>query len=237
MNRLHSLAALLLAASLTTPAFAQPAPAEPPQNFSQAEKLLLMSRQLDNVALPGKLRYAFRQSGSVEPAFEDKISISVDRTSAGRKCCKASGDFLSGERKITLPEIEDAEGNPVVLYFLENDIRTMQRLTKGSQNYFRKRIRMALFNDATVRPVRVAYQGKDIDAQEILISPYLDDPNRAKFEKYLGKQYRFILAPAVPGGVYGIQTVVASPQPGQAPLIQQEMLIEGAAAFAPKASS
>ncbi len=228
------LAFLLAAAVLTTPALAE----EKQPDFSAAEKLLFMSRQLDNVALPAQLRYAFKQSGSEEPAFEDKVRVDVSSTVPGKKqCCKASGEFLTGDRSLKLPDIDGAEGNPVVLYFLENDIRTMQRLTKGSQTYFRKRIRMALFNGASVRTVRVSYKGQDIEGQEVLISPYLDDPNRAKFEKYLGKQYRFILSPAVPGGVYGIQTTVAGPQPGQAPLIQQEMLIDGAAAFAPKTSS
>jgi hypothetical protein len=206
------------------------------KDFSQAERLLFMTRQLDNVALPGTLRYVFKQTGSAEPAFEDKVRLDVAALDAGKQCCKASGEFLTGARTLTLPPIDGAEGNPVVLYFLENDIRTMQRLTKGSQTYFRKRIRMALFNGATVRKVQVAYKGKDIEAQEILISPYLDDPNRAKFEQYLGKQYRFILARTVPGGVYGIQTIVSGTQPGQGPLIQQEMLIDGAMAFAPKPS-
>jgi len=232
----HSRPALLLAAAalLSAPAFA----ADEKQDFSAAEKLLFMTRQLDNVPLPATLRYAFRQTGSEEPGFEDKVSVDVASLVPGKKqCCKTSGEFLSGARSVKLPDIEGAEGNPVVLYFLENDLRTMQRLTKGSQTYFRKRIRMALFNGATVRKVRVAYKGKDIEGQEILISPYLDDPNRAKFEKYLGKQYRFILSPAVPGGVYGIQTTIGATLPDQVPLMQQEMLIEGASAFPPKALS
>ena len=232
----RSLPALLLAgvAMLSAPAFA----AAEKQDISAAEKLLFMTRQLDNVALPATLRYAFRQTGSEEPGFEDTVSVDVVSRVPGKKqCCKASGEFLTGARSLKLPDIEGAEGNPVVLYFLENDIRTMQRLTKGSQTYFRKRIRMALFNGATVRSVRVTYKGKDIEGQEIVISPFLDDPNRAKFEKYLGKQYRFILSPAVPGGVYGIQTTISATLPEQVLLMQQEMLIEGAPAFAPKASS
>lgn len=233
MTRPLYLALLIATAALSAPALAN----EPKQDFSEAEKLVFMARQLDNVPLPGQLRYAFRQTGSEEPGFEDKVSVDVASRVPGKKqCCKATGQFLTGERTLKLPEIEGAEGNPVLLYFLENDIRTMQRLTKGSQTYFRKRIRMALFNAATVRPVRVSYKGKDVEGQEVLISPYLDDPNRAKFEKYLGKQYRFILAPSVPGGVYGIQTTVAS-QPGQPPLIQQELLIEGASDFPLKATS
>ena len=48
-----------------------------------------------------------------------------------------------------MPDIEGGEGgNPVTMYFLENDVRGMQRLTKGSQVHFRKQIRMALYKSA-----------------------------------------------------------------------------------------
>ena len=103
-----------------------------------------------------------------------------------------------------LPEVEEAEGNPVILYFLERDIREMQRLTKGQPNYFRKRIRMAIYQGAPIREVSLPYRGKTVAAREISIAPYLDDPTRARFEKLANKQYVFMLSDAVPGGVYAI---------------------------------
>ena len=42
------------------------------------------------------------------------------------------------------------EGNPVLLYFLERDIREMERLTGGKSGYFRKAIRLALARSASV---------------------------------------------------------------------------------------
>lgn len=222
---------LVCAAGIAAAMAAAPALAETDkQDFSVAEKLLLMARQLDNVKLPSTLRYRFTQTGTAEPGMQGAASVTVTPMAGSKACCNASGSFLNGEREIKLPAIESAEGNPVVLYFLENDIRTMNRLTKGSQSYFRKRIRMALYQGASVQPVKLAWQGKQVDGQEIVIRPFVDDPNAVRFPKYVGKQYRFMLSQAVPGGVYAIQAFVAGEPSSSEPLLREELLIEGATA-------
>lgn len=193
-------------------------------DMSAAEKAVFMSDQLRNVKPPATLRYSFRKTGSLEPGFTDKVTITLGAQADG-KCCTARGQFLSGARQLSLPEVDGAQGNPVILHFLEHDIREMKRLTNGSQNYFRKRIRMALFQGATLKPVSLRYKGRDVAGQEIAITPYVDDPNRARFEKFVGKAYTFVLSDAVPGGVYGIRTQIGS---GDASLITEEMFIEGA---------
>lgn len=196
------------------------------KDFSQAERLLFMTNQLAHLKPPTTLRYTFRKSGSMEESFEDKVSIGLTRQADGG-CCTSKGEFLTGARRLNLPEIPAAEGNPVILYFLEHDVREMQRLTKGSQYHFRKRIRMAVYQAASVREVSVSFRGRSVKATEVEISPYLDDPNRPRFEKLARKQYLFTLSDAVPGGVFGIRTQVSEPsQP--APLIVEELYAEGA---------
>lgn len=163
----------------------------------------------------------------MEEAFDDKVSIKLKAKPDG-KCCAAAAEFLGGPRRLSLPEIEEAEGNPVVLYFLERDIREMGRLTKGKPNYFRKRIRMAVFQSAQIKEVSLPYRGKTIAAREISIAPYLDDPLRARFEKLANKQYVFTLSDAVPGGVYAVRTRIDGESAAAAPLLAEEMVIEGA---------
>ncbi len=201
------------------------APAHAAENdLSAAEKALFMANQLGNVKPPATLRYSFRKAGSMEEGFVDSVAVTLGAQPDGQ-CCTASGQFLTGARQITLPELQAAQGNPVTLYFLERDIREMKRLTKGAENYFRKRIRMSVFQGAAVNPAKFGYRGRTVAGQEIVVTPYLDDPNRARFEKLAGKEYRFMLSDAVPGGVYGIRTQVGS---GATALITEEMLIEGA---------
>jgi hypothetical protein len=216
-------AAIAAGLSLAAALAAGPA-AHAADDLSAAEKALFTTHQLGNVKPPATLRYSFRKSGSMEEGFVDKVALALT-AQAGGACCKATGQFLSGTRQLTLPEVEGAQGNPVILYFLEYDIREMKRLTKGSQNYFRKRIRMSVFEGATLKPVSLRYRGREVAGQEIAITPYVDDPNRFRYDKLAGKEYRFMLSSAVPGGVYGIRTQIGS---GKASLITEEMLIEGA---------
>ena len=200
-----------------------------PKDFSAAERALFMTDRFAKLRPPMTLRYTFQRSGSLEPGFDDKGSIALTAQPNGR-CCVATGDFLSGEHKVVLPPVEEATGNPVVLYFLERDLREMERLTKGKQAYFRKRIRMAIYQGAQQRAVTLRYRGKAVAGQEFTISPYVDDPNRARFEQLSNKRYVFTMSDAVPGGVYAIRALIADPAKGAGapPLVAEELLIEGA---------
>jgi hypothetical protein len=231
-------APLLLAAATLLPTTA-PGAEEPAKNFSAAERALFMTDQFAKLRPPLTLRYRYHSSGSLVTAFDDTVAIALKATPGGGRCCDATGEFLSGERKVELPPVEGASGNPVTLFFLERDVREMERLTKGKSNYFRKRIRMAIFEGAQQRAVTVRYRGKPVAGQEFTISPYLDDPNRPRFEQLATKRYVFTLSDAVPGGVYGIRALVADGAKGAEapPLLTEELLIDGAEAASGRAGS
>lgn len=195
-------------------------------DFSAAEKRLLMSDQLSRLKRPTTLGYTFRKTGTLETGFEDRVRVQV-RSRPDGGCCAAEGEFLSGERRLALAEIEQAQGNPVILYFLEHDIREMQRQTKGSASYFRKRIRMALYESAKVREVQARYRDRAVPGHEIVISPYLDDPNRARFPQWSGKQYVFVLSNQVPGQVVSIRSTTTAPG-STSPLLQEELTLDPA---------
>lgn len=209
---------------------AQPAPAA--DDFSPAERALFMTNQLKSLKPPTTLRYTYRRSGSLEPVFHDVVAVKL-RAQPGGACCTANAEFLSGPRRLSLPEVEAGEGNPVILYFLERDIREMNRLTKGQANYFRKRIRMAVYRGAAIEELNVSYQGKPVPARRISVTPYADDPLRVRFEKLANKTYVFTLSDAVPGGVYSLRTRIDAEAAGSAPLISEEMVVEGGEAAGP----
>lgn len=212
---------------------------EPAKNFSPAERALFMTDQFARLHPPMTLRYRYRHGGSLEPGFDDTVTIALKAQANGR-CCDASGEFLSGDRKLVLPAVEAATGNPVTLFFLERDIHEMERLTKGKSAYFRKRIRMAIFQGAQQRAVALPYNGKQVAGQEFTIEPYTDDPNRSRFEQFASKRYVFTLSDAVPGGVYAIRTQVPDATAGATapPLLAEELVIQGAeGAPLPKAAS
>ncbi len=225
MQTARLLATLLLAAGLGA---AQPPAhaAEGAKDFSAAERLLFMSNQLRSVQPPATLRYSFRKSGTLEPGFDDKVTLAL-KAVAGQPCCAAHVEFLGAERSAPMPDQPAAEGNPVLLAFLEREVREMQRLTKGSQNHFRKRLRMAIYEAATVRDLPLRYRGQTVAGKEVAISPYLDDPNRPRYDKLARKEYRFLLSDAVPGGLFAIRTQIPGAD-GSAPLLAEELLLDGA---------
>lgn len=218
-------AAFALAAAL-----AAALPARAAEDYSVAERALFMTEHLAGVRSPGTIAYTYRKSGSLEPGFDDRIALTL-RARPGGGCCSAQAEFLSGARRLALPEVEAAQGNPVVLYFLERDIREMQRLTKGQANYFRKRIRMAVYQGATVREITLPWRGREVPGREITIAPYLDDPLRTRFEALAVKRYVFTLSEAVPGGVYALRTQVAGATPEAVPLVVEELRLDGESAL------
>lgn len=197
------------------------------QDYSHAERIIFMSEHLGTVQPPQTLAYRFSKHGSLEADFEDTVTLRLSPTTAGA-CCNGEADFLSAERRLALPEVEGARANPVILYFLEHDVRDMSRLTKGQQNHFRKRIRMAIYQDAKVEERALEYLGRRISARQVLITPYAEDPSRSRFEQYADKQYVFWLSDEVPGGVFGIASRMNAPEAGAEPLIVEEMYLEGA---------
>jgi len=223
---------LLLLAATCAPAFAQtPPPQSAEQPISQAETLLFMTNHLNGTKLPAHFDYSFRKDGTLEQTFNDTVQVDVKAAGKdGRNL--ATTHFLSGDRKIDYPPVENAEGNPVILWFLDRDIKEMERLTGGKSPYFRKRIRLALVDKADVRPVKFVWGGKEISGTEIKITPYVDDPNKAKFGKVsTNKYYVFMLSDQVPGGVYQIRAVVPDDAAANGkPLLEEVLTFSQAAA-------
>jgi hypothetical protein len=194
--------------------------------ISAAEKLLFQTDHLKNVAPPATLSYAFRKTGSAETGFDDTVELRV-RVLDGVK--QASVTFLSAERKTACPEVTRAEGNPVLLCFLERDIREMERLTGGKSGYFRRAIRLALARSARVARSRLSFGGRELAANEITVVPYADDPLKDRIGKYATKTYVFTLSAEVPGGVHSVRTFVppAEGTSNEAPLLEERLTLVG----------
>jgi hypothetical protein len=194
--------------------------------YSPAEQLVFLSDHLANLPREATLHYAYNKRGTLDPAAEGDVTLSVNTAAAGRH---AHVEFLSGERRFELPDIDQATANPVILYFLERDVRDMQRRTGGQAAYFRKRVRMALAQSATVAPVQIQYDGRTIAGTQVSIDPFVDDPLRSRFQQLAEKHYAFIFSPDVPGQLYRMQTQAraAQAQPGDAPVLEETITLTG----------
>jgi hypothetical protein len=196
-------------------------------DFSEAEQALFIDNHLGKLQPPLTLHYGYRKTGTLEAAFDDKVDVKLTAQRDGT-CCAVSARFFTGAREMRQPEVEGAQGNPAILYFLERDIREMQRLTQGNANYFRKRIRMAVYQGASARDLELKYRGRSVKVRAFSISPYLDDPNRSRYEKLANKQYLFMLSDGVPGRLYGIRTRIDDEHADAPPLMVEEMILDGA---------
>ena len=196
-----------------------------PLPVSEAEKQTFMTDQLHNVEPGAVLNYVFRKSGSLEKGYDDKVTLTVKAAESGHGKA-VSAEFLTGEHRVELPGVGDVEGNPVTLYFLERDVREMQRITKGKSAYYRKRVRLAFAEAANIRPVRFTYAGHECQGNEISVEPYRDDPARSRFERFANKTYVFTLSDQVPGGVYSLRTIMRDKPDAAADTSAKAMLEE-----------
>jgi hypothetical protein len=217
-----ALFALSLAAACATAAVAD-------DSFSQAEQLLFLSDHLANVSKATVITYAYSKIGTLDPASDGSVNLSVSAMPQGTGK-HTHVDFLSGTRKLDLPDIDDATSNPLILFFLERDVRDMQRRTGGQASYFRKRVRMALAESAQVQPVQFEFQGRSVSGTQVSIHPFTDDPLKSRFEQLAEKTYVFTFSQEVPGQLYRMQTQARAPQAHDdaPPLLEESVTFIGA---------
>jgi hypothetical protein len=91
-----------------------------------------------------------------------------------------------------------------------------------------------VYEGASIRDLTLQYRGRPVAVREFSISPYLDDPNRPRYEKLANKQYQFMLSDSVPGGLYGIRTRINGESADAPPLMVEEMILVGAEPARPK---
>ncbi|MEY8877390.1 MAG: hypothetical protein AB9M60_12835, partial [Leptothrix sp. (in: b-proteobacteria)] len=106
--------------------------------------------------------------------------------------------------------IGSASSNPLLLYFLEFEVRRLQAASKGQAAHFRRRIRLALVDAAVVKDIEIDRAGQRVKAHEITVSPFLTDPYRVRFEQEATRRYRFVIADDLPGQFAEIEVT----QPG-----------------------
>ena len=203
-----SIALMLAVAALP---YAQHVRAADPSEFSVAEKRLFVDHHLRGLSGGTTLEYVYTKRGSLEAPVDDTARVTVGPPSAGGGQ-SVKVQYLSATRRLELADIDAANANPVILYFLEHEVREMNRLTGGSSNYYRKRIRMALAEGGRVEAVTLDRGSRRIAATEIHIAPYRDDPARSRYEKFAEKTYVFTLSDEVPGKVVELRGELREPQ-------------------------
>nr|WP_235012170.1 hypothetical protein [Caballeronia catudaia] len=193
----------MLMASVGVSAADAPSASAPGADIKPAERLLFMQSHMDGVEPQTELDYAVDYSG---PPSKVNDTLRVLVVSPGNNKNDARVTDRTGNVNVPggLP------CNPVIIYFLEHDIAEMEQLTGGQRRYFQQRVRMALAAGPEIKTVSSESLGlgKHAKAQQIVIQPFLNDPNSERFAKYTGKRYTFVMADDVPGRLLMIRTEV-----------------------------
>lgn len=194
------------------------------EELSPAQKLIYDRPHLKSISQRATLRYSFTRRGETFKKLglelKDRVTMTVTRLRKnGAK--DMSFDFLTGRHRLPFADLENFTANPILMLFLNADLRTQKQVLGGQPNYFRNRIRDALQAKAKIADVTVPTANGPRPAKKITITPYLGDRNRAKFKDYERKVYEFILAPDIPGEVYKLRSYVPGLDKAAKPLAEE----------------
>jgi hypothetical protein len=178
---------------------------------------------LAEVKAPAVFRYRFERHGEGIAPPHDAAPVAMQVRAVEPDGEKAVFfDLLEGQERRQFGPMAAREQNPLVIVFLQRDVVQMSNLTGGAAGYFQQQIRKAFNAPAESGTVEVTLGERKIAAKRLVIHPFRDDPNLARFPRFKDKAYEFVVAPEVPGGLYHIAS--RTPDPADGHLILEESM-------------
>ncbi len=218
---IRSIITFIVSALLFTQMVAAGTSILPPPKLNRAQKLVFFKDHLKGVDKGSQIDYRFKSMTQGEDEISDKIEVKViDVVGEGKRDLEFN--FLSGSRHIDFSPAKAYTGNPVLIHFLERDISVMSKDTGGWNGYFRNRIRDSFKHPVEVRDIKFQFEGKELGGTEVIVTPFVADPNADNFKLYVNKRYEFVFSDQVPGGIYSIHTQVPN-EKGDSVLIDEVM--------------
>ncbi|WP_139826069.1 hypothetical protein [Derxia lacustris] len=165
-------------------------------DISPAETLLFLDDHMAGFAAGRRIDYRIEHRGATPPAEDERFTLTASGTAARRSLVLTDrrGDFA-------LPGGAGATPNPMILFFLDREVAAMERATGGQRRHFNRLIRTALARGPEIGAGTLDIDGKPLATREIVIEPYRDDAQRARYPELARKRLRFVLADALPGRV------------------------------------
>lgn len=181
--------------------------------LSPAQIALFETPHLKNIERPETLEYGYRRDGA--GGFTDRIVERIERVHPdGTKY--VGFDFLTGEHHVFFPAVDNFHGNPLVMLFLEHDVREMRDAIGVTATHCRNRIREAFIDRARIADTELTVDGKTVPARRITLQPFVDDPRFADVPEIRDKTYTFVLADQIPGMLAELRAEQpANPQAGR----------------------
>jgi hypothetical protein len=130
--------------------------------------------------------------------FTDDITVDVESDGApGKK--NVVVQLYSGERARDPQRITDMDGNPMLVVFLDNALGRFHQLAGGQRNYLKNKISRSIGDDATLTPVKITYNGSEVDGFRVQVKPFANDPSRAKMRGFEAAEFTIVVSEQIPG--------------------------------------
>ncbi len=131
--------------------------------------------------------------------FSDDIRIGVRAVDPASGKREVSIKVFSGERARDPRTETDMTGNPILIFFLDRAVGNFGLVGGGNRNYLKQVFREAIRDRAVVEPVKVGFQGKEVDGYRIQVAPYANDKNAVRMLGYEGSRFVLTVSNEVPG--------------------------------------
>ena len=189
-------ASAVFAAGFAATAFAATDEAE------KARAMLFDVKHIASIAAGTELKYKFERLPSDEkllgPGYTDDMKIKIESDGApGKK--NIAIQVFSGERARDPQKITDMDGNPMVVIFLDNSVGHYMQLSGGDRAYLKNKFSKTLGDASKLTAVKIDYKGTMVDGFRISVSPYADDPQRAKMRGFETAEFTIALSDKIPG--------------------------------------
>ena len=218
------IAAILTIASAALPARAEGPPADDTRPLSPAQVALFETPHLRNVDHAETLDYDFSRDGAT--GFKDKIAIHIRKLNPdGTK--SLTFDYLTGDRQVKFPELDNFRGNPLLMLALERDVAEMKEQVGLSTSYFRNKIREAFVTKATVTDATFTLDGAAVPSREVTVRPFEGEQRLERIPSLQAKTYTFVLADSVPGTFAEIRIGTPADAAMDAPAFNQRIVFTG----------
>ncbi|CCB65114.1 MULTISPECIES: hypothetical protein [unclassified Hyphomicrobium] len=164
--------------------------------------ILFERPHIASVAPGTNLVYKFERAPSdpktLGPGFSDNITLTVESDGApGKKNVRLQ--IYSGDRARDPQEITDMDGNPLLVVYLDDAVAHFRLLAGGDGAYLKNMFKKSLAQDAKIAPVKIDYKGQSVDGFRVSLTPYINDPAKARMNGFEGSVFTIALSDKIPG--------------------------------------
>lgn len=195
----------------------------------KATDVLFESKHLSNLNKGDEVSYRFQRTVSDEKLlgmpFSDDIKLAVVQAVPENGSRDVTVQVFTGERARDPVSETQRTGNPLLVFYLDRAVSNFSLIAGGNRPYLKNKFAMAL-KDAKVEPVKIAYNGTQVEGYRVTVTPYAGDPNAAKMQGYEGSQFTLLVSEAVPGQLAEMMASYSSTIPG-APRLEERITLTG----------